>query len=85
MKASKAFIKPFEAPQRSVKIKFKLILTLIELSGMHGEGMFTLELYINFEFSNLKINPSDQSSKDSPLLSGTFFTALNSIIPSILD
>ena len=85
MKASKAFIKPFEAPQRSVKIKFKPILTLIELSGMHGEGMFTLELYINFEFSNLKINPSDQSSNDSPLLSGTFFTALNSIIPSILD
>ena len=28
MKALKAFIKPFEKPQRSVKIKFKLIFSL---------------------------------------------------------
>ena len=31
-----SFIKPFEAPQRSVKLKFKLILILVQLSEMHG-------------------------------------------------
>ena len=31
MKAFKAFIKPFEAPQRNVKIKFKLIFILVQL------------------------------------------------------
>ena len=36
LKALKAFIKPFEAPQRSVEIKFKLIFILIQLSEMHG-------------------------------------------------
>ena len=36
MKVLKAFIKPFEAPKRSVKKKFKLILLLIQLSEIHG-------------------------------------------------
>ena len=38
MKALKAFIKPFEAPERSMKTKFKFILILIQLSEMHGAG-----------------------------------------------
>ena len=33
MKAFKALIKPFEAPQRSVKQKFSLILSLCPVSG----------------------------------------------------
>ena len=36
MKAFKAFIKPIEAPQRSVKSKFNLIFISIQLSEMHG-------------------------------------------------
>ena len=35
MKALKAFIKPFEAPQRSVKIKIVLIFMSIQLSELH--------------------------------------------------
>ena len=31
MKAFKVFVKPFEAPQRNVKIKFKLIFILVQL------------------------------------------------------
>ena len=38
----KAFIKPFEAPQRSVKINFNLIFILIQLSEMHGTGRVKL-------------------------------------------
>ena len=38
MKAFKAFIKPFEALQRSVKIKIKLIFILIQPSEMDGAG-----------------------------------------------
>ena len=38
MKALKAFIKPFESPQRSVKIKIKLIFILIQLSKTRGAG-----------------------------------------------
>ena len=38
MKAVRAFIKPFEAPQRSVKIKIKLISILIQLSEMYRMG-----------------------------------------------
>ena len=34
----KAFIKPFEAPKRSVKIKIKLMFILMQLSEMHGAG-----------------------------------------------
>ena len=34
----KAFIKPFEAPQRNVKIKFKLIFILIQLFEMQMTG-----------------------------------------------
>ena len=39
MKAFKAFIKPFEAPQRSVKIKLNLIFSL--RLGLGGEGLRT--------------------------------------------
>ena len=38
MKALKAFIKPFEAPQRRVQIKIKLIFISIQLSEMHRTG-----------------------------------------------
>ena len=38
MKALKTIIKPFEAPQRSVKTKIKLIFILMQLSKMHGAG-----------------------------------------------
>ena len=37
MKAFKAFIKPFEAPQRYVKIKIKLIYSLCP--GSRREGL----------------------------------------------
>ena len=36
MKALKAFIKHFEAPQRTLKIKFRLIFISIQLQEMHG-------------------------------------------------
>ena len=36
MKALKAFIKPTEAPQRSVKLKFNLSFISIQLSEMQG-------------------------------------------------
>ena len=36
MKAFKAFIKPIEAQQRSVKLKFNLIFISIQLSEMHA-------------------------------------------------
>ena len=35
MRALKAFIKPFEAQQRSVEIKFNLIFISIQLLEMH--------------------------------------------------
>ena len=35
-KALKAFIKPFEAPQRSLKIKTYVNFVLIQLPEMHG-------------------------------------------------
>ena len=38
MKALKTFIRPLEAPQGNVKIKFMLIFILIQLSEMHGAG-----------------------------------------------
>ena len=38
MKALKAFIKPFEGPQRSVKKKINLIFISIQLSEMHMTG-----------------------------------------------
>ena len=37
MEAFKAFIKPFEAPQKSVKIKFKLIFSFRPGSGIETE------------------------------------------------
>ena len=36
MKAFKAFVKPFEAPRRSAKIKILLNFFSIQLSEMHG-------------------------------------------------
>ena len=45
MKAFKAFIKPFEAPQRIVKRKIDLIFILIQLSAMHGVGKVSLHLF----------------------------------------
>ena len=45
MKVFKAFIKPFEAPQRSVKKKFKLIFILLQLSKIHGAGSAKSYLY----------------------------------------
>ena len=42
LKALKAFIKPFEAPQRSVKKKFKLISSL--RPGLGPEGLNLIEL-----------------------------------------
>ena len=36
MKAFKAFVNPFKAPQRSVKKNFKLIFILIQLPEIHG-------------------------------------------------
>ena len=53
MKALKAFIKPFEAPQRSVKIKIYLIFVPIQLSEMHRAGrvnIFLKELVKEFIF-----------------------------------
>ena len=38
MKALKAFIKPFEAPQRNVEIKIKLVFLLIQPSKIQGAG-----------------------------------------------
>ena len=38
MKVLKAFIKPFETPQRKAKIKFKFIFILIQLSEMRRAG-----------------------------------------------
>ena len=43
MKAFKTFIKPFEAPQRSEKIKIKFIFILIQLSEMHRAGRVNTE------------------------------------------
>ena len=45
MKALKAFIKPFEAPQRIVKRKIELIFILIQLSAMHEVGGVDLYLF----------------------------------------
>ena len=44
MKALKAYMKPFGAPQRSVKLKFKLIFILLQLSEMHGAGSVNMTL-----------------------------------------
>ena len=50
MKAFKAFIKPFEAPQRSVKIK-------IELNFFTLSGIGTLRVKIIEVILNLKAGP----------------------------
>ena len=44
MKALKAFIKPFEVPQRNVKQKFVLIFILRQLSEMHGASKYPHDL-----------------------------------------
>ena len=50
----KVFIKPFEAPQRSAKIKFEFIFVLIQLSEMRGVGRvkstFPLEVFVDPPF-----------------------------------
>ena len=46
MKALKAFVKSFEAPQRSIK-KIKLIVISIQLSEMHEGGRVKLQKYKN--------------------------------------
>ena len=53
MKAFKAFVKPFEALQRSVKMKIKLIIILIQLSKMHGVGEVKTENASFFSYLNL--------------------------------
>ena len=40
----KTFIKPFEAPQRSMKIKFNLMFISIQLSEMHETGRVKNEI-----------------------------------------
>ena len=40
MKAFRALIKPFEVPQRSVKIKFHLIFSLRQALGREGLNYF---------------------------------------------
>ena len=45
MKALKAFIKPFEAPQKKKKWKLNLFFILIQLSKIHGAGR--VEVCIN--------------------------------------
>ena len=44
----KAFIKPFEAPQRSVKIKFNSIFISIQLSEMNGSLRVKQEKQLKF-------------------------------------
>ena len=39
MNALKAFIKPFEAPEGSMKIEIQVNLISIQLSEMHKEGI----------------------------------------------
>ena len=57
MKAFKVFLwKPFEIPQRSAKIKFKLIFVLTELSEMQRAGKVK---------NNLKQRRNDFSSPNS--------------------
>ena len=48
MKAFKALVKHFEAPQRSMKKKFKLIFILIQFSEMHGTRRVNLLHRENF-------------------------------------
>ena len=54
MKALKAFIKPFEAPQRSVGKKLKLTIISIQLSEIHGAGRVNILVTYNRSKVNLK-------------------------------
>ena len=44
MKTLKAFIKPFKAPKRKVKIKTYVGFNIRQLSEMYGAGKFTNDL-----------------------------------------
>ena len=46
MKTLMAFIKPFEAPQRNVKIKFKLIFSPCPGPGREGLNPFLKPIYV---------------------------------------
>ena len=54
----KTFIKSFEAPQRNLKIKIKLIFMLLQLSKMYGTGRVKRTTY-NSVTKILKFNPSE--------------------------
>ena len=57
MKAFKAFIKPFETPQRSVKIKFNLIFSLCPGLGREGlTGCVALPIFIFLNMIYFKID-----------------------------
>ena len=53
MKAFKAFVKSFEAPERSVKIKISLTFTLYP--GVGQEGLSTLQNVIFMQEKSLNI------------------------------
>ena len=72
MKALKAFIKPFEEPQRNVKIKIKVYFLLIPLSEMHGaEGVKTMvkdqwyiqQLFRSLTYFNFWVRPHSITSR----------------------
>ena len=50
MKALKAFIKPFEVPQRSVKIKICYFFVSVQLSEIQGAGRVKVRTKYTFEF-----------------------------------
>ena len=59
MQTLKAFIKPFDAPQGSVKKKINLIFISMQLSEMHGTGRVKAEyvflLSPNYRFLNCRL------------------------------
>ena len=61
MKALKAFIKPFEAAQRSMKVNISVNFYLIQLSGMHEVGKVNFKImnhyaaYVRKSFINSEI------------------------------
>ena len=56
-------MKPFEAPQRSVKIKFNFIFILMQLSEMHGRGKVST---FYFNKTKTKLNYFKQSFPVEP-------------------
>ena len=74
MKTFKAFIKPFQTPQRSVKIKIKVIFILIHLSEMNGVGRVNLRKNVvlsNLDSSNLRFFLILMNDLPDTLLSNT--------------